>query len=318
APWPAGSPRLAALVDLDPAAGGPLLALTLDRPGGRVCGELVPAAGVLPAALLHLTDDVLPALTANPAAPGAPGPNGTGPAPHGSGPNGPPNRSGPNGAGRTLAANGNGSTTTIDPAATHVVPRAEWERTRQLTATMSAQRDQLAADRDRIARSRDDAVADRDRLRRDHEVLARRLDRLEREAGLRRPPVAERERTAVLAPARREPTLVLAPATAPAPATPAPAPSTSDRERDRDRAWWRGTPPPSTPDPAPAPAPRPAPRKLFRRTRRMIRRLIALLAVLLTLSVVAVVGLSALLNTTPDRLVNRVVFFLDQLHGVGS
>jgi hypothetical protein len=66
-PWPAGSPRLAALVDLDPAAGGPLLALSVDRPGGRVSGELVPAAGVLPAAVLHLTEDVLPVLAARPA-----------------------------------------------------------------------------------------------------------------------------------------------------------------------------------------------------------------------------------------------------------
>ena len=73
-PWPAGSPRLAALVDLDPAAGGPLLALSVDRPGGRVSGELVPAAGVLPAAVLHLTEDVLPVL-ARPAT--AATPNGT-------------------------------------------------------------------------------------------------------------------------------------------------------------------------------------------------------------------------------------------------
>ena len=62
-PWPAGSPRLAALVDLDPAAGGPLLALSLDRPGGRVSGELVPADGVLAAVVRHLTEDVLPTLS---------------------------------------------------------------------------------------------------------------------------------------------------------------------------------------------------------------------------------------------------------------
>ena len=82
-PWPVGSPRLAALVDLDPAAGGPLLALSLDRPGGRVSGELVPADGVLPAALLHLTEDVLPALAGRPA-PGLP----NGAAPNGAAPNG--------------------------------------------------------------------------------------------------------------------------------------------------------------------------------------------------------------------------------------
>jgi hypothetical protein len=200
-----------------------------------------------------------------------------------------------------------------------VVPLAELERTRQLTATMSAQRDQLAADRDRIARSRDDAVADRDRLRRDHEVLARRLDRLEREAGLRRPPAAEREPTAVLAPARREPTVAVAPARreptlvlAPAKATePAPRASTVDK----DKAWWRGTPP-STVDPASAP--KAPPRKLFRRTRRMIRRLIAMLAVLITLAIVAVVGLSVLLGTSPDVLLNRAVFLIGQVHGLGS
>ena len=64
APWPPGAPRLAALLDLDPAAGGPLLALTLDRPGGRVAGELLPAGGVLPAVARHLAEDVLPALAA--------------------------------------------------------------------------------------------------------------------------------------------------------------------------------------------------------------------------------------------------------------
>ncbi|HEY6749066.1 MAG TPA: protein kinase [Mycobacteriales bacterium] len=298
APWPAGSPRLAALVDLDPAAGGPLLALSLDRPGGRVSGELVPAGGVLPAALLHLTDDVLPTLAARAAVarPPAPGPGAVrAPVPM------------PSGAGARTTM------TRADPAATQVVSLAELERTRQLNATMSAQRDQLAADRDRIARSRDDAIADRDRLRRDHEMLARRLDRLEREAGLGRPPVTERERTAVLAPARREPTLVLAPArrepTTPAGPVPVPRPSTPDR----DKAWWRGTPPPSTPDPAPAPR-----RPLFRRTRRLIRRLIAMVVVLLTLAVVAVVGLAALMDTTPNQVVNRVVFLLDQVHDVGS
>ena len=67
-PWPPGAPRLAALLDLDPAAGGPLLALTVDRPGGRVVGALLPADGVLPAVARHLTDDVLPALAARPAA----------------------------------------------------------------------------------------------------------------------------------------------------------------------------------------------------------------------------------------------------------
>jgi hypothetical protein len=200
-----------------------------------------------------------------------------------------------NGTGRTM--------TKLDPAATQVVSLGELERTRQLNASMSAQRDQLAADRDRIARSRDDAVADRDRLRRDHEVLARRLDRLEREAGLRRSPATEREPTAVLTPARREPTLVMAPAE-PTPA--APRPSTSDK------AWWRGTPPPSTPDA------KPARRKLFRRTRRMIRRLIAMVAVLLTLTIVAVVGLAALMDTTPNDVLNRVVVILDQVHDVGS
>ena len=237
-PWPAGSPRLAALVDLDPAAGGPLLALSLDRPGGRVSGELVPADGVLPAALLHLTEDVLPNLAARTAAPngatlnGA-GPNGAGPraaGPHGAPLNGAaPNGAalngaglggaglsaaglsggGPNGAGLSgagphgaalngaglsgaglsgaarngAAANGGGPPMTVaaagpgaragmpaDPAATQMVSLAELERTRQLNASVSAQRDQLAADRDRIARSRDDVVADRDRLRRDHEV----------------------------------------------------------------------------------------------------------------------------------------------------
>ena len=157
APWPPGAPRLAALLDLDADAGGPLLALTLDRPGGRVAGALLPADGVLPAAVLHLTQDVIPALAVRPAPPEPP--------------------------------------TTADPAATMVVSAAEMERTRQQTAAVSEQRDRIAADRDRLARSRDDVAADRDRLRRDHDALARRLERLERDA-------AERRRAEQAAPTR--------------------------------------------------------------------------------------------------------------------
>ena len=295
APWPAGSPRLAALLDLDPAAGGPLLALTLDRPGGRVSGELVPADGVLPATLLHLTDDVLPTLAARAPTPAVANGFPRGPAPM-----------------RSASSTARTTMTKVDPAATQVVSLSELERTRQLNASMSAQRDQLAADRDRIARSRDDAVADRDRLRRDHEVLAGRLDRLEREAGLRRPPAAEREPTAVLAPARREPTLVMAPARREPTKAFEPAPQPAPQPSTQDKAWWRGTPPPSTPDPKPV---RP---KLFRRTRRMIRRLIAMVVVLLTLAIVAVVGLSALFGTTPNQVVDQVVVLLDEVQGVGS
>jgi serine/threonine-protein kinase len=382
-PWPVGSPRLAALVDLDPAAGGPLLALSLDRPGGRVSGELVPADGVLPAALLHLTEDVLPALAGRPA-PGLPngvaangvasngvapngaapngaasngaasngaapngGPNGVVPGsvngvgvrngaartvalPAGAVPNGVPAGVGPNGAPASVSPNGVpagvgplGGTAvgmppgnaaahpaTGDPAATQIVTLAELERTRQQSAAVSAQRDQLAADRDRLARSRDAAIADRDRLRRDHDALARRLDRLEREAGLRRPAVPERERTAVLAPARREPTLTMAPArrepTAayePTPAAPQSRPSTSDRR-------------PSTSDPTPT-----RPRRQSRIVRRllgMVRRLIALVVVTGVLAVLAVVGAAALFNSTPNQVMNRVVVIVDQVRGAGS
>ena len=382
-PWSAGSPRLAALVDLDPAAGGPLLALSVDRPGGRVSGELVPAAGVLPAAVLHLTEDVLPVLAARPAtsnsnaavAPGpglaarlpngapaffpdgawAPAPNRTGAngaalngatlngaARHGATPNGAtPNAAAPNGAapnGATVngaapngaapnradlngaALNGgtsNGATAAYgavrngaaDPAATHIVTLAELERTRQQTAAISAQRDRLAAQRDEVA-------ADRDRLRREHAELARRLDRLEREAGLRRPPVAERERTAILAPARREPTLTMAPVRReptktyePRPATPQPGPSTSDKP------WTPAAPSTSNPKPS---AIATAGGRLARRLGRMLRRLIMLVVVLGILSVLALVGVSALFNTTPDKVMNRVVVILDQVHGAGS
>jgi len=347
-PWPAGSPRLAALVDLDPAAGGPLLALSVDRPGGRVSGELVPAAGVLPAAVLHLTEDVLPVLAARPAtsnsnaavAPGpglaarlpngapaffpdgaaAPAPNGATPhgaapanagpngaAPHGAALNGAaPHGATPNGATAAYGAVRNGA---ADPAATQVVTLAELERTRQQTAAISAQRDRLAAQRDEVA-------ADRDRLRREHAELARRLDRLEREAGLRRPPVAERERTAILAPARREPTLMMAPVRReptktyePRPATPQPRPSTSDKP------WTPAAP--STSDPKPS-AIATAGGRLARRLGRMLRRLIMLVVVLGILSVLALVGVSALFNTTPDKVMNRVVVILDQVHGAGS
>ena len=353
-PWPAGSPRLAALVDLDPAAGGPLLALSVDRPGGRVSGELVPAGGVLPAALLHLTEDVLPTLAARPVtaatsngiaanaavAPGpgpaarlpngapaffpdgagAPVPNGATPhnaalnnaalngaALNGAAPNGAtPNGAAPNGATTAYGAVRNGA---ADPAATQIVTLAQLERTRQQTAAISAQRDRLAAQRDEVA-------ADRDRLRREHAELARRLDRLEREAGLRRPPVAERERTAILAPARREPTLTMAPVRReptktyePRPATPQPRPSTSDKP------WVPAAP--STPDPKPS-AIATAGGRLARRLGRMLRRLIMLVVVLGILSVLALVGVSALFNTTPDKVMNRVVVILDQVHGAGS
>ena len=301
----AGAPRLAALVDLDPAAGGPLLALSVDRPGGRVSGELVPATGVLPAALRHLTDDVLPALAHRPTAgpPGAPAHAPAAPAHATAGP-----------------GQGPGQAPAADPAATQVVSLAELEQTRQLTATVSAQRDRLAADRDRIARSRDDAVADRDRLRRDHDVLARRLDRLEREAGLRRPAAAEREKTAMIDPVRREPTLVLAPARREPTRGYEPEPRPAPRPSTLDSNWWRGTAPartedrPSTPD-----TPRPAPRKpLFRRTRRAVRRLITLVVVLVVLAIGAVVGGAALLNTSPDLVLDKATVVLEQVRNGGT
>jgi type II secretory pathway pseudopilin PulG len=50
----------------------------------------------------------------------------------------------------------------------------------------------------------------------------------------------------------------------------------------------------------------------------MLRRLIALVVVLGVLSVLALVGVSALFNTTPDRVMNRVVVVLDQVRGAGS
>jgi Protein kinase domain len=305
-PWPTGSPRLAALVDLDPAAGGPLLALSVDRPGGRVSGELVPADGVLPAALLHLAEDVLPALAVRPASPspalnGATAGNGAAAAA----------RNGAAAAARNGAAavppTRNGAAGTGDPAATQIVTMAELERTRRQSAAISAQRDRLAAQRDEVA-------ADRDRLRREHAELARRLDRLEREAGLRQRVVAERERTAVLAPARREPTLTMAPVRReptkvyePRPAAPAePRPSTSDKP-------WA----PSTSDPKPGVL-AVAGGKLARRLARMLRRLVMLVVVVGILAVLALVGLSAAFNTTPDKVVNRVVVILDQVHAVGS
>ncbi|HEX6755145.1 MAG TPA: protein kinase [Mycobacteriales bacterium] len=190
-PWPPGVPRLAALLDLDPAAGGPLLALTLDRPAGRVSGALVSADGVLPAAVRHLTRDVVPALAARVTPPAGQ-------------------------AGRARSAAPAGTPGPADPAATQVVSAEELERTRAQTASVSAQRDRIAADRDRLARSRDDVAADRDRLRRDHDALARRLERLEREAAERR----RADPTRVLAgrpaavPERHDPTRALAPAEA--------------------------------------------------------------------------------------------------------
>ena len=58
--------------------------------------------------------------------------------------------------------------------------------------------------------------------------------------------------------------------------------------------------------------------KLARRLGRMLRRLIMLVVVLGILAVLALVGISALFNTTPDQVMNRVVLILDQVHGAGS
>ena len=178
-----------------------------------------------------------------------------------------------------------------DPAATQIVTLAELERTRQ-------HRPRSPRSATASPPSGDEVAADRDRLRREHAELARRLDRLEREAGLRRPPVAERERTAILAPVRREPTLTMAPvrreptkAYEPpaAPAVPQARPSTSDKPSA-----------PSTSDPKPS-ASRPRAAKLARRLGRMLRRLVMLVVVLGILAVLALVGISALFNTTPGQ-----------------
>jgi hypothetical protein len=292
APWPPGTPRLAALLDLDPAAGGPLLALTLDRPGGRVAGELLPAGGVLPAAARHLTDDVLPALGARPeptpVATLAAAMSGATLAFGGAGP--PARRTVPSAAAPPSAAAASSAAAApsaprsgeppagADPAATLVVTTAELERTRQLTERVSRQRDQLAADRDR--------------LRRDYEILAGRLDRLERAAA--RPAV------------EREPTRVLA--VDPRPAGPAPSASTVD-----DRRWLRRRRPAAPVTPPPPPRPRAG-----RALRRMVRRLVTLVAVLLTFAAVALVGTAALFDTTPGRVADRVSAIVDQIRGVGG
>ncbi|MFL6128176.1 MAG: protein kinase domain-containing protein [Mycobacteriales bacterium] len=275
APWPPGAPRLAALLDLDPAAGGPLLALTLDRPGGRVTGALLPADGVLPQVARHLTEDVLPALAARPTAvttvttalSGATAAfGGAGPARAGGAPR----------AGRGP-----------DPAATLVVTTAELERTRQLSESVSRQRDRMAADRDRLARSRDDVAADRDRLRRDYEILAGRLDRLEREAASSRRVV------------EREPTRVLAGDPGPPAATAVPV-STVDVQRGRSGR------------------PAAAGRRAGSAPRRMARRLVTLVAVLVAFAVVAVVGTAALFDTTPGQVGARLIGFVDQVRAAGG
>jgi hypothetical protein len=50
----------------------------------------------------------------------------------------------------------------------------------------------------------------------------------------------------------------------------------------------------------------------------MLRRLVALLVVIGVLAVLALVGVSALFDTTPDQVMNRVVVILDQVRGAGS
>jgi Protein kinase domain len=300
APWPAGSPRLAALLDLDPAAGGPLLALTLDQPAGRVSGSLLPADGVLPAAVRHLTDDVVPSLARRAAAAQPAASTGAKPA-------------------APTAAQA-----AADPAATVLVTTGELERSRQLTETVTRQRDQLAADRDRLARARDDVAADRDRLRRDHEILASRLDRLEREAGLVRSGTAAdgrapggsgagpAGRTQVLVPAqpRREPTRAFG--AEPATAQPIrPAPLVPARRSTLDDGWPGGAGRAAA-EPEPA---RPMPRESFllRRLRRMLRRLVAVTLLFLAFAILGVVGAAALLDTSPDLVVARVLLIIDQV-----
>jgi hypothetical protein len=58
--------------------------------------------------------------------------------------------------------------------------------------------------------------------------------------------------------------------------------------------------------------------RLARRLTRMLRRLIALVVVIGVLAVLALVGVSAVFDTTPDRVLDRVVVILDQVRGAGS
>jgi hypothetical protein len=144
--------------------------------------------------------------------------------------------------------------------------------------------------------------------------------------------------------ARREPTLVLAPAreaTRPGKPDPAATPVVSWPAAERSgwradtaraaadqRATWRAAAarraaerPAAEPAPARPSAPdRPAParRPLLRRTRRMVRRLITLCLVLLVLAVAAVVGTATLAGTTPDRVLDRVTVVLEQIRNGGS
>ena len=103
---------------------------------------------------------------------------------------------------------------------------------------------------------------------------------------------------------RREPTKAYEPPAAPL--APQARPSTSDKP-------WT----PSTSDPKPS-AVAAAGGKLARRLGRMLRRLVMLVVVLGILAVLALVGISALFNTTPDKVMNRVVVILDQVHSAGS
>jgi len=63
---------------------------------------------------------------------------------------------------------------------------------------------------------------------------------------------------------------------------------------------------------------RPAQSRIVRRLLGMVRRLVALVVVLGILAVLGLVGVSALFDTTPDRVMNRVVLILDQVRGGGS
>jgi hypothetical protein len=87
-------------------------------------------------------------------------------------------------------------------------------------------------------------------------------------------------------------------------------PSTTDTQK----AGWRA-PEPAAPKAHPV---RAAQSRAVRRLTRMIRRLIGMVVLLAMLAVLALVGSSAVFNSSPDKVLNRVVVVFDQIRGAGS
>lgn len=162
-PWPAGEPRVCAL--LDGVQDDRTLMMYLTQESGRVTGTFVPRGDVLLGVARHAHTGVVPALAQQV-------------------------RDSQRAAVRLAEEQDRlreqaARTGPPDEGRTEMIRReSELDRTRQLSvavAEVTRQRDQAALDRDRAVRRGDALVVERDRLARQYTDLSRRLDRLEQD-----------------------------------------------------------------------------------------------------------------------------------------